>query len=96
MKSRTVSKGILAGLFFSLLSAGIATASGAEGNERMSRIERAGAVAERRAESRKVEKFKSEKTDSWLCSYVSPFFCDSFPTLTTTPEPAKSPNRGRN
>ena len=100
MKSRKVSIGIVGGLVFSFLSAGVATAAGAAGNERMSRIERAGQVEERRIQSRKAEKFRTEKTDSWLCSYVSAFFCTSaFPTLTTAPEPPNNPAvpyRGRN
>jgi hypothetical protein len=99
MKSRAVSTGILTGLVFSFLSAGAATASSADGNERMSRIERAGRIEERRVTARKTESFRSEKTDSWLCNYVSPLFCSNLiPTLPTTPtQPAApTPPRGRN
>lgn len=98
MKSRATTTGILAGLLFSLLSASVSLAAGAEGNVRMSRIERAQAVTSRASAARRVATFKSEKTDSWLCAYVSPFFCTLFPTLTTTPDPPKSPTpvRGRN
>jgi hypothetical protein len=99
MKRKTVSTGILAGLVFSLLSAGVAMGAGAEGNVRMSRIERAASVQSRRAESRKTETFRTEKTDSWLCNYVSPFFCTSlFPTLPSpnTPQSPSTPARGRN
>jgi hypothetical protein len=100
MKRKTVSIGILVGLVFSLLSAGVAMGAGAEGNERMSRIERATAVESRSAESRKTETFRTDKTDSWLCNYVSPFFCTSlFPTLSSSPNTPKSPStpaRGRN
>ena len=97
MKRKTVSTGILAGLVFSLLSAGVAMGAGAEGNVRMSRIEKASAVDSRRAVSRKTETFRTEKTDSWLCNYVSPFFCTNlFPTLTTSPStPPSTPPRGR-
>jgi hypothetical protein len=99
MKRKTVSVGILAGLVFSLLSAGVATGAVAEGNARMSRIERAAAVDSRRAVSRKTETFRTEKTDSWLCNYVSPFFCTSlFPTLSSSPNTPQSPStpaRGR-
>jgi hypothetical protein len=97
MKSKTVSRGIVSGLVLSLLSAGAATAAGAVGNERMSRIEPAAAISQRRAESRKIEIFRTEKTNDWLCAYVSPFFCtNAFPTLTSSPEPPKStPARGR-
>jgi hypothetical protein len=99
MKGKAVSKGILAGLVFSLLSAGVSMGAVAEGNVRMSRIERAATVTSRRAESRRAETFRTEKTDSWLCNYVSPFFCTVFPTLSSSPSPdaAKgTPTRGRN
>jgi hypothetical protein len=100
MKRRTVSIGILTGLVFSLLSAGVAMGAGAEGNARMSRIEKAAAVESRRAVSRKTETFRTEKTDSWLCNYVSPFFCTNlFPTLpsssSTPPQSPSTPPRGR-
>ncbi len=98
MKSKGVSS-IVSGLVFSLLSAGVSQAAVTEGNVRMSRIERASAVTQVRAESRRVESFKSEKTDSWLCAYVSPFFCSAFPTLSTSPAPPANPSapvRGRN
>ena len=97
MKQKKVSRGILAGLVFSLLSAGVAMGAGPEGNVRMSRIERAASVESRRTQSRKTETFRSEKTDSWLCTYVSPFFCTSlFPTLSSSPTPpASTPTRGR-
>ena len=94
MKSRTKITAVAAGLLFSLLSASISTASSAEGNVRMSRIERAQAVTSRANAPRKVETFKSEKTDSWLCAHVSPFFCDLFPKLEPAPAP-QTPNRGR-
>jgi hypothetical protein len=100
MKRKTVSVGILAGVVFSLISAGVAMGAGAEGNERMSRIERAASVESRRTESRKAEAFRTEKTDSWLCNYVSPFFCTNlFPTLSSSPNTPTSPStpaRGRN
>ena len=98
MKSRRVSIGIVGGLVFSFLSAGFAIAGGAEGNERMSKIERAAQVQERSHTARKSETFRTEKTDSWLCNYVSSFFCaDLYPTLApaTTPAPP-TPVRGRN
>jgi hypothetical protein len=96
MKSRAVSNFMLAGLVLSFLSAGVAKAAGSEGNERMSRAPRADAVEQRRAQTRHEDKFKSEKTNSWLCSYVSPFFCDAFPTLTTSEQPPQTiPNRAR-
>ena len=45
----------------------------------------------------RVVEFKPEGTDSWLCTYVSPFFCDAAPTIsnsTTTPGTAMA-ERGR-
>jgi hypothetical protein len=99
MRTKTISKGLLAGLVFSLLSASVSTGAVAEGNVRMSRIERAASVESRRATSRKTESFRTEKTDSWLCNNVSAFFCTNlFPTL-SSPEAPKSPTtpaRGRN
>ena len=99
MRSRKGSKGIVAGFVLSFLSAG-AMVAGTAGNERTSKIERAGQVQARGTQSRKSETFRTEKTDSWLCSYVSAFFCTSaYPTLTTSPEsPANPavPYRGRN
>jgi hypothetical protein len=97
MKSKATAKAILAGLLFSLLSASVSMTAGAEGNVRMSQIERAG--ASRATAARRIKEFRSEKTDSWLCLHVSPFFCNGlFPTLPTTPDPPKNPaqpDRGR-
>ena len=40
--------------------------------------------------------FKTEQTDSWLCTYVSPFFCSSIPTVSSTPQgSAQTTSRGR-
>jgi hypothetical protein len=40
--------------------------------------------------------FKTEQTDSWLCTYVSPFFCSSIPSVAATPQPgATTSRRGR-
>jgi hypothetical protein len=96
MRSKATTKAILAGLVFSLLSASVSMGgAGTEGNVRMSRIERADTVTSRANAPRRVEPVKSERTDSWLCLYVSPFFCkDLFPTLKTTPD-APAPVRGR-
>ena len=99
MRSRRVSTGILAGLVFSLLSASVSMGAVAEGNVRMSRIEKSGQVQSRQTTSRKSESFRSEKTDSWLCNYVSSFFCTSaYPTLSQpdTPTSPSTPTRGRN
>jgi hypothetical protein len=101
MRSRTRkgSIGIVAGFVFSFLSAG-AMVAGTAGNEGTNRVQRADQVQARNTQARKDEKFRTEKTDSWLCSYVSSFFCTSaFPTLTTAPEAPVNPAvpyRGRN
>jgi hypothetical protein len=41
--------------------------------------------------------FKTEQTDSWLCTYVSPFFCASIPSVAATPQPGATTTsrRGR-
>ena len=44
----------------------------------------------------RVVGFKPEGTDSWLCQYVSPFFCEYVPTVTAAPQPsAATTQRGR-
>jgi hypothetical protein len=95
---RAISRGILTALVFSLLSAGVSMGANAEGNVRVSRIQKADTIASRNQTSRKTETFRSEKTDSWLCVNVSAFFCSNvFPTL-STPDPPTSPSapvRGR-
>jgi hypothetical protein len=95
---RAISRGILAALVFSLLSASVSMGATAEGNVRMSRIQKAETIASRNQTTRKTETFRSEKTDSWLCVNVSAFFCSNmFPTLSTPdPPPSNStPVRGR-
>ena len=95
MKTKAVSKGILAGLVFSLLSAGVSMGAPAEGNVRMSRIERSAAAQTRSTQAPRTHSFRSEKTDSWLCDNVSVFFCSNIPTLGTTDPPPAAPVRGR-
>ena len=63
-------------------------------------ISRVSAAPNAAGQTRRGLPFKTERTDSWLCSYVSPFFCTNlFPTLETrpgTPSPSTSiPPRGR-
>jgi hypothetical protein len=45
---------------------------------------------------RRVE-FKTDQTDSWLCTYVSPFFCSSVPSVVADPQPGttSTSRRGR-
>jgi hypothetical protein len=48
-------------------------------------------------ENPRVVGFKTEQTDSWLCEYVSPFFCSSIPTIVAAPQPGTTTTsrRGR-
>jgi len=82
---------LTAGLLGSALFAGAAV--GAEGRMQTQRP-----VATRSAPGPKgrVVGFKPESTDSWLCTYVSPFFCEYVPTVTAAPQPsAATAQRGR-
>ncbi|HEX9149239.1 MAG TPA: hypothetical protein VF958_08775 [Thermoanaerobaculia bacterium] len=82
---------LAAGLMSSVLFAG--AAFGAE--QRMTAKK---STASRRAatEGPRVVGFKEERTDSWLCEYVSPFFCSSIPTAVTAPQPGTTTtSRGR-
>jgi hypothetical protein len=89
-------KTLAAGLMSSALFAG--TAFGAD-NRAESRMQTQKVTASRRAATggpRMVE-FKTEQTDSWLCLYVSPFFCSTIPNAAETPQPgtATTSPRGR-
>ncbi|HEY3171565.1 MAG TPA: hypothetical protein VGK86_03220 [Thermoanaerobaculia bacterium] len=82
---------LTAGLLGSALLAGVAL--GAEGRMQTQRP-----VATRSAPvpHGRVVGFKPERTDSWLCEYVSPFFCGYVPTVTAAPQPsATTAKRGR-
>ena len=83
---------LAAGLIGSALFAG--TAFGA-----VDRMTTEKSTASRRATTqapRRVD-FKTEQTDSWLCTYVSPFFCSSIPSVIATPQPGATTTsrRGR-
>jgi hypothetical protein len=96
---RTIRRKWLRDLGFALLlSMGIALpAAGAERTP-VQPAERAEQAAQPAQQPRTVP-FQSEKTDSWLCNYVSPFFCNLIPTVTVTNPPqnsnSKSSERGR-
>jgi hypothetical protein len=79
-------KTLAAGLISSALFAG--TAFGAE-NRTESRMRTQKVTASRRAASEgpRLVNFKTEQTDSWLCLYVSPFFCSAIPNVAETPQP---------
>ena len=78
-------RSIAAGVLGTVLFAGVTL-----GAETRMQTERAGArraTANATTRGRVVE-FKPEGTDSWLCTYVSPFFCDVVPTASNTAAPA--------
>lgn len=69
-------KTLAAGLISSALFAGTAFAAGdgrMQSQKTMSR--------RTTTESPRVVSFKTERTDSWLCLNVSPFFCSEVPTV---------------
>jgi len=85
-------KGTLAaGVFGSILFAGVAL-----GTEARMQTQRPVARRSAAAQQGRVVAFKPERTDSWLCTYVSPFFCDMVPTVTSSPAPGTATiQRGR-
>ena len=86
-----LAKTLAAGLITSALFAGTAVA--ADG-----RMQSQKTTTSRRAasEATRVVEFKTEQTDSFLCLYVSPFFCSSVPTVAPTPQAATTTRvRGR-
>jgi hypothetical protein len=87
---------LAAGLIGSVLFAGAAFGAG----EKMTAQERM--TAQRTTVSRRVAAdgprvvgFKEERTDSWLCEYVSPFFCPSIPTVVVSPQPGPTTTNPR-
>ena len=85
-------KGALtAGVLGSVLFAG-----GAFGVEARMQTERPVTTRSAAVPHGRVVEFKAERTDSWLCAYVSPFFCDYVPTATSAPQPGTATvQRGR-
>ena len=54
------------------------------------------AVRPQTAPRGRVVEFKTDRTDSWLCENVSPFFCPAIPTVVAAPASAsQSTRRGR-
>ncbi|HSE63206.1 MAG TPA: hypothetical protein VLG15_06300 [Thermoanaerobaculia bacterium] len=84
-------KTLAAGLISSALFAGTAFAAGD------SRMQSQKAMTSRRAatESPRVVNFKTERTDSWLCINVSPFFCSAVPTAAPPTGTTATSVRGR-
>jgi hypothetical protein len=88
MWKRTLATGLISSALFA------GAAFGAD-----NRMQAQRSVTNRRlvAESPRVVGFKTERTDSWLCEYVSPFFCSTIPTVVASPQPgpASPKQRGR-
>ncbi len=84
-------RSLAAGLLGAVLFASVA--SGAESRMQAQRV-----VSNRPAtpdQPARVVEFKTERTDSWLCEYVSPFFCSVVPTVIAAPQPGPSTTRQR-
>lgn len=80
---------LAAGLIGSALFAG--AAFGADGRMTTQRSNASRRVA---SEGPRLVAFKPDRTDSWLCENVSPFFCSSIPTVVSTPA-GTTTTRGR-
>jgi len=74
---------LTAGILGSVLFAGVAFGTEARMQTQLPVATRSAAVPHGR-----VVQFKPERTDSWLCAYVSPFFCDYVPTVTASSQPS--------
>jgi hypothetical protein len=74
---------LTAGVLGSVLFAGVAF-----GTEARMQTQRPVATRSAAVPHGRVVEFKPEHTDSWLCTYVSPFFCDYVPTVTSAPQPS--------
>jgi hypothetical protein len=85
-------RSIAAGVLGSILFAG--AAYGAE--NRMEAQRRVANARPAQAERGRVVDFKPERTDSWLCENVSPFFCTYVPSVAASQPAASSRQRGRN
>jgi len=98
MKRKRVSKTLLATIASAFLIAG--AAMGADTRTARESVARVSPAPNARTETRRSMTFKSERTDSWLCNYVSPLFCTNLvPGLESRPDgptPSNStPTRGR-
>lgn len=87
-------KTLAVGLMSSALFAGTAFGADNRGDGRM-RAEKATASRRAATAGPRVVGFKSEGTDSWLCLYVSPFFCSAIPNVAETPQSGATTPRGR-
>ena len=97
MKSRRASKILLATMASAFLFAGAAMGSDERLATRAS-VARVSPSPNTRTETRRSMTFKTERTDSWLCNYVSPLFCSNLiPGLQSRPDSPSTtaPQRGR-
>ena len=85
-------RSIAAGVLGSILFAG--AAFGAE--NRMEAQRRVANARPAQSERGRVVDFKPERTDSWLCENVSPFFCNYVPSVAASQPTTSSRQRGRN
>lgn len=85
-------RSMAAGVLGSLLLAG--ASFGAE--TRMEAQRRVTNARPAQAERGRVVEFKPERTDSWLCENISPFFCTYVPTAAASQASSSSRQRGRN
>ncbi len=82
-----------AGILGSVLLASAAWAA----EPRQTAQRRAPGVRTAQAERSRVVDFKPERTDSWLCENVSPFFCTYVPSVAASqPATTSTRQRGRN
>jgi hypothetical protein len=89
-------RSITAGLLGTVLFAGVTLGAEVRMQTERSAAKRSTVSAPSSTRGRVVE-FKPQGTDSWLCTYVSPFFCDYVPTVSATaPAPGTAmAQRGR-
>jgi hypothetical protein len=85
---RTLATGLISSALF---------AGATFGAENRMQAQRSTGIRRVAVESPRIVSFKPERTDSWLCEYVSPFFCSTIPTVVATPQPgpASLKQRGR-
>lgn len=86
MKSQMLHRLLMLGLMLSVFCSSLALAE-----DRGRSVRAPAQPAARSQTTRKGVAFKTDRTDSWLCNHVSPFFCsDLFPTLTPSPDQSSS------
>jgi hypothetical protein len=90
-------RSIAAGALGTLLLASVTLGAEARMQAERTGAKRTVAAANTTTARGRVVEFKPEGTDSFLCTYVSPFFCDYVPTVTSSaPTPGTAmAERGR-